>query len=342
MKSHAIFFTALRQVEVREDILPALQAGQVLVRTACSAISPGTEMLLYRGEFPSELPLDETLGALSGAFVYPLKYGYAAAGEVVDLGAGVDPTWLGRRVFAFQPHADWFISAVDELIPIPQTLSFEEAVFLPNMETAVNLVLDGAPTIGEQVAVLGQGIVGLLTTALLAQFPLSSLVTADRYALRRQSALELGASVSLDPGNVDFLEVALRSLQGHRPYAGADLVFELSGSPAALDQAIALCGYNGRVVVGSWYGSKRAALDLGGRFHRSRIQLISSQVSTVTPELSGRWNKARRFDLAWEMLEKVRPSHLITQRFPITQANQAYQMIDQTAGETIQVVFEYP
>jgi 2-desacetyl-2-hydroxyethyl bacteriochlorophyllide A dehydrogenase len=341
MKSHAVFFTALRQAEVREEILPALQAEQALVQTACSAISPGTEMLLYRGEFPSELPLDKTLSALSGVFAYPLKYGYAAVGEVVDLGTGVDPTWLGRRVFAFQPHADRFISAVNELIPIPQTLSFEEAVFLPNMETGVNLVLDGAPAIGEQVAVLGQGIVGLLTTALLAQFPLSSLVTADRYELRRNASSGLGAGITLDPGEEDFLEMAQRGLQADRQYAGADLAFELSGSPAALDQAIVLSGYNGRVVIGSWYGSKRAALDLGGRFHRSRIQLISSQVSTVAPELSGRWDKGRRFDLAWEMLEKIRPSRLITQRFPVTQANQAYQMIDQSPGETIQVVFQY-
>jgi 2-desacetyl-2-hydroxyethyl bacteriochlorophyllide A dehydrogenase len=342
MKSHAVFITAHRQVEVREENLPALQAGQVLVRTAYSAISPGTEMLLYRGEFPRGLHLDENLSALAGAFTYPLKYGYAAVGEVTELGAGVDPTWQGRRVFAFQPHADRFISASDELMPIPHQLSIEDAVFLPNMETAVNFVLDGAPAIGEQVAVLGQGIVGLLTTALLAQFPLTRLVTADRYALRRRASIDLGAAVSLDSGEGDFPDAARRSLGRGQHYDGADLVFELSGSPAALDQAIALCGFNGRVVIGSWYGSKQVTLDLGGRFHRSRIRLISSQVSTVTPELSGRWDKVRRFDLAWEMVEKVSPSRLITQRFPVSQAGEAYRLIDQNPGEAIQVIFEYP
>jgi len=54
--------------------------------------------------------------------------------------------------------------------------------------------------------------------------------------------------------------------------------------------------YSGRVVIGSWYGSKPVQLDLGGAFHRSRIRLISSQVSSLAPELSGRWDKSRRFE----------------------------------------------
>ena len=342
MKSQALFFIAPHQVEVREESLPALRAGQVKVETISSAISPGTEMLLYRGEFPSDLPLDENLSSLSGAFSYPLKYGYAVVGEVVGLGPGVNPARLGQQVFAFQPHADRFIAAVDELLPIPPDVLTEDAVFLPNMETAVNFVLDGAPAIGEQVTVFGQGIVGLLTTALLMQFPLASLITVDKYAIRRQAAVDLGASASLDPESAEFLEDVRHCLQADRPYPGADLVFELSGSPAALDQAISLCGFNSRVVVGSWYGTKRAVIDLGGRFHRNRIQLVSSQVSTVKPEISGRWSKPRRFDLAWEMLKKIRPSRWITQRFPFAQTGQAYQLIDQNPGETIQVVFTYP
>jgi threonine dehydrogenase-like Zn-dependent dehydrogenase len=120
-----------------------------------------------------------------------------------------------------------------------------------------------------------------------------------------------------------------------------DLCFELSGAPEALDQAIAVTGFDGRVVVGSWYGQKRASLDLGGRFHRSRIRLVSSQVSTLAPALTGRWSKARRFELAWEMLRQVRLARLVTQRFPVEQAAEAYQLIDQQPGETIQVLLTY-
>ena len=76
----------------------------------------------------------------------------------------------------------------------------------------------------------------------------------------------------------------------------ADLCFELSGAPSALNTAISLTGFDGRIMIGSWYGQKQSGLDLGGRFHRSRIRLISSQVSTIAPELTGRWDKDRRFE----------------------------------------------
>lgn len=333
----SLFFTAPRSIEIREQMLPQPKAGEVLVQTLFSAISHGTESLVYQGLFPQELAVDESIASLAGRFAYPLKYGYAAVGRVVDLGAGVDAAWLGRLVFAFNPHESHFIATVDNLMPLPQGMEPQTAIFLPNMETAVNFVLDGHPRIGERVLVLGQGIVGLLTTALLARFPLERLVSLDRFALRRQASLEAGAQSSLDTHSPQIQE----QLQALLP-DGADLCFELSGAPAALDQAIALTGFDGRVIIGSWYGQKRASLDLGGRFHRSRIRLVSSQVSSLAPELAGRWSKKRRLGVAWEMLRRVQPERWITQRFSIQDAAQAYRLIDQQPEQTIQVVLTYP
>jgi threonine dehydrogenase-like Zn-dependent dehydrogenase len=119
------------------------------------------------------------------------------------------------------------------------------------------------------------------------------------------------------------------------------LTYELSGNPAALDQAIAVTGFNGRIVIGSWYGQKRADLNLGGGFHRSRIRLISSQVSSIAPEWGGRWSKGRRLRVAWQMLQHVRPVHLITHRFPLEQASDAYALLDQHPEEAIQVLLTY-
>jgi threonine dehydrogenase-like Zn-dependent dehydrogenase len=209
------------------------------------------------------------------------------------------------------------------------------------METGVNFLLDGAPLIGEQVAVFGQGIVGLLTAALLARLPLASLITLDRYPRRREASLSLGAHASLDPSAPDALAQLQSHLQADRSYAGADLTYELSGAPATLDMALAATGFNGRVVVGSWYGQKRADLNLGGRFHRSRIRLTSSQVSTLTPELMGRWTKSRRLQVAWHMLREIKPARLITHRFPLAGAVQAYALIDQHPDQCIQVILTY-
>jgi 2-desacetyl-2-hydroxyethyl bacteriochlorophyllide A dehydrogenase len=336
MRCRSVYFTAPYQVEVRDEPLPEPQPDQALVETLVSAISPGSELLVYQGKFPTDLVLDENIAALSGGFTYPLRYGYSAIGQVIAHGGGVERAWLGRRVFSFQPHTSRFVARTAELQVVPEQLDLLDAVFLPNMETAVSLVMDGAPLIGERVVVFGQGVIGLLTTALLGRFPLASLVTLDCHANRRQASQALGAHHSLPADLPDSLR-ELRTLQPD----GADLVYELSGSPAVLDQAIAAAGFGGRVVIGSWYGQKRAPLDLGGRFHRSRIRLISSQVSTLAPEHSARWNKARRFGAAWEMLRQAHPARLITHCLPISQAQQAYELLDRQPGQAIQVIFEY-
>jgi 2-desacetyl-2-hydroxyethyl bacteriochlorophyllide A dehydrogenase len=341
MNTRALYFTAPRQVEVQEEPLPPLPGDRLLIQTLLSAISHGTELLMYRGEFPKNLPLDETIAALAGEFSFPLKYGYSTIGRVSAAGEAVDPDWCGRTVFAFQPHTSHFHASPADLIPVPEGIPIEEAVFLPNMETAVNFVLDGAPLIGERVAVLGQGIVGLLTTALLAEFPLARLVTLDRWPLRRKASLSLGASASLDPGQPQAVEQARAALGSSRPEEGADLLYELSGSPAALDLAIELAGFDSRIVIGSWYGDKRVSIDLGGRFHRSRIRLAGSQVSSLAPEHSGRWDKDRRFQVAWQKIRELKPSRFVTHRFPLDRAGEAFRLLDENPVEAIQVVFTY-
>jgi 2-desacetyl-2-hydroxyethyl bacteriochlorophyllide A dehydrogenase len=336
MNRASLYFTAPCQVEVREETLPDPGPDQVLVQTLVSAISPGTETMIYRGQFPTEMPVDATISTLPGTFQYPLRYGYSAVGRVIACGKAVPPAWEGQLVFAFNPHESFFLADLQTLLPLPPEMAAETAIFLPNMETAVNFVMDAAPLIGEKAIIFGQGIVGLLTTALLARFPLARLVSLDRYPLRREASQALGAAASLDPSLPQALEQARLALEGE-----ADLCLELSGEPAALDQAIALTGFAGRILVGSWYGQKRAAIDLGGRFHRNRIRLTSSQVSSLAPELSGRWTKARRFEVAWEMLCQVRPEQFITHRSPLSQAAQAYALLDQAPQEAIQIIFTY-
>jgi threonine dehydrogenase-like Zn-dependent dehydrogenase len=210
------------------------------------------------------------------------------------------------------------------------------------METAVNLVQDGAPLLGERVLVLGQGVVGLLTAALLAEFPLDKLVTVDRFDLRcRMSQVQCQKSGVLTYKCLDSEEKGFREQIKSTLQEGADLTFELSGNPAALNDAINLTRFSGRVVIGSWYGEKPAEIHLGGSFHRSRIKLISSQVSSLSPELSGRWDKARRFDVAWKALERIQPGKWITHRFSIDDAAQAYRLLDESPQETIQVIVDY-
>ena len=329
MKRKALYFTAPRRVELREETLPAPGAEDVVVETLCSAISAGTEMLVYRGQFPH---LVDSHDSLSSDLNYPLAYGYACAGIIREIGKLADKSLIGKLVFGFKPHASAFVCHPSSLIIAPASLPAEACSFLPGMETAVNLIHDAAPILGERALVLGQGVVGLLVASLLKEYPLDLLVTSDCYKLRRNASREVGVRESFDPQDKSQTDYTQNKF---------DITFELTGSPSALDEAITLTTFSGRVVIGSWYGEKRAPIDLGGAFHRSRIKLISSQVSTIAPELSGRWDKARRFGVAWEALKRIQPQKWITHRFPIEEAEKAYHLLDENPQETIQVIFDY-
>lgn len=337
MTARSVQFTGPREIHVRDRDVPDPDVNELRVRTEVSAISPGTELLIYRDEVPEEMAADETIEALSGTFEYPLRYGYATVGVVEKVGENVSARWNDRRIFAFHPHESRFCTAVENAVAVPEGVSSEAAALLANAETAISFVLDGRPKIGERVVVYGQGLVGLLTTALLDRFPLDRLVTVDALERRRTLSETLGADAS-HPPEADFAH----HLDGDAgDAAGADLAYELSGNPEALDAAIDVTGYSGRIVIGSWYGEKRVQLDLGHEFHRSRITLKSSQVSTIDPADTGRWDTERRIDTAWDVLRRVESSKLVTHRVPVERAPEAYRLLDEHPEEAIGVLLTY-
>ncbi|GAB3037994.1 zinc-dependent alcohol dehydrogenase [Natronobiforma cellulositropha] len=334
MTARRLSFVAPGEVTVETGPAPDPGRGELLVETAYSAISSGTERLVYRGEAPADLAADETIDALSGSLEFPLSYGYAAAGTVVAVGDEVPEEWLERRVFAYNPHESHFLASPDDVLEIPPDVSLREATLLATVETALTFVLDGEPVIGERVAVFGQGVVGLLTSALLARSPLEALVAVEDLPRRRDLAADLGADRALPPADAP---AAFREATGER----ADLVYELSGCPSALDDAVETAGFGGRVVVGSWYGTNPVTLDLGGRFHRERIRLVSSQVSTIAPRHRGRFSRDRRHDLAWTWLSRLTLEDLFTHELPLEDAQTAYRTLEERPNEAVQVVFDY-
>lgn len=337
MKRSVLVFREPFAVELEEEETPAPAEGEALVQTEYSALSSGTEGLVYSGLFPRDMELDSSIASLRSAFGYPLRYGYAAVGRVVEVGKAVSREWAGQRVFSFQPHLSAFTARVSELVPLPEDISPQEGAMLPSMETAVSLVQDGAPLLGERVLVVGQGVIGLLTAGLLARMAPASLITLDRFPLRRRTSEQLGAAASLDTEDPKLEAV----LGAWLPSDGADLALELSGVPEGLNTAIQWTGFSGRIIVGSWYGAKPGHFDLGGRFHRSRIRLVSSQVSSIDPQLAGRWDKARRLGLTLDWLKRLAPGRLISHTFPLHRADEAFELMYTRPDETLQIVLRH-
>lgn len=274
---------------------------------------------MYRGEFSSESALDVNIkGMEESKMQYPLRYGYSLVGRIVNCGEGVSEALKGRLVFSFSSHASRVVADVDSLHFVPEGVAAEDAIYLPAVETALSLVQDAKPVLGERVAVIGQGMIGLLVTAILSGMSLGSLTAVDMIPLRRALALEAGAHFAASPQE-------FTTPSDTQP----DLTVEVSGHPKGLQAALDMTGYGGRVLIGSWYGSKPASLTLGMEFHRSHLKLIVSQVSRISGKYSDRWTKNRRFDLAWDLLKRIKPSAWLTTRsIPPEKVAEAFQALD--------------
>ncbi len=333
LEACALWFTAPRTAEFRPERVPPPGPDEVRVRAVASALSQGTEMLVYRGEVPDNLPLD--LPTLAGSFGFPIKYGYATVGRVLDIGVGVENLAPEAPVFVHHPHQDLFVVPAKLPVRLPDGLDPLLGLFVANLETAVNVVHDTPLRLGETALVFGQGVLGLLITQLLKIAGAGRVLAVDPLKKRRDLALVAGADGVLEP---DDLPGSILDVTAER---GADVVVEASGSGAALQAAIDSVVVEGTVVVASWYGTKPVALSLGERFHRGRVRLRSSQVGRMSPDLGPRWDRSRRMETVLDLLPRLRLKELISHRFPFGEAPDAYRLVDEHPGEVVQVILTH-
>jgi 2-desacetyl-2-hydroxyethyl bacteriochlorophyllide A dehydrogenase len=329
MKARAVTFVAPRRVELREVEVPDPPEGHLLVATEWSGISSGTELLAYRGEVDPGLPLDETLGALAGTFTYPFRYGYSAVGRVVR---PAGPFREGQRVFAFHPHQDRFVADADGVVAVDD-LDPRAATLYPLVETAVQVSLDAAPRLGETAVVVGLGAVGILVAALLGRT--GAVVLGSEPEPARRAAAQAFGVRAVGPDEVG--EAVAAQTRGR----GADLVVESSGSPPALAAALGLLVHEGTALVCSWYGTKPVPLPLGADFHRRRLALRSTQVSTLPAALTARWDRRRRAELAWRLTRELPLGALATHGFAFEQAAEAYACADRKGDGLIHAALRY-
>jgi threonine dehydrogenase-like Zn-dependent dehydrogenase len=252
---------------------------------------------------------------------YPLRYGYILTGRVSFCGSQVDrDQWLGRRVYAFHPHATHAVLPVNSLLPIPEEVPDDIAPLYANAETALSLHWDAGILPGEAAVIVGAGIVGMLVSAIARRSGAGAVVLVDSDERRRQWAERYLSNAtddteSLSGRSVEVVsslheaEQRLRRYPGRYlgTYEGFDVGVELTGNAEALDGTIDVMAFGGRLVVGSWYGDTSAQLHLGGRFHRGRVRLISSQVSTIPLPVANRIDYERRSRIVWDMLPRLLP-----------------------------------
>jgi threonine dehydrogenase-like Zn-dependent dehydrogenase len=289
MSASALYYTAPGQAEIRDA---PMGAGDLTIRAVASAISRGTERLVFEGRVPESewnamrAPMQE------GDFPFPVKYGYQCVGVVED----GDPSLIGQTVFVLHPHQTRFRAPSGACIPVPAHIPPARATLAANMETALNAVWDAGLAPGDRVAVIGAGALGCLIARLAARTPGVDVVLIDKIEGRAAIANEL---------SVTFAEPAGAPRD-------CDLVFHASATEAGLKIALEAAGTEGKIIESSWYGDRPVTIPLGAAFHSRRLSIVSTQVGTIPPARAPRWTHRRRLAKAVELLDDPALDTLIT------------------------------
>ena len=306
MKTHSLILTASGEVAVQEVDLPAPGPGQVQLAAQVTMISPGTERAWW-------LNLPNT------ASRFPRATGYNFVGRVVALGEGVDHFRENDRVAAAASHSAHVTTSVETVLPIPDEVSDEAAVFFHMGIFAMNGVRISRIELGEPVIVLGQGIIGQLAMQFSRAnggFPITAV---DRAASRLEISRRCGADRVVAADDVEAMGALIEE--------GAPVVVEATGAPEPINTAIDMARYGGRVVllastrgetlVNFYQGVHMKGLTLHGAHSGARPQSESRPGSW-----SWRDDGTAVLDLMRGKRLDVLP--LITDRLPAERAPEAY------------------
>ncbi|HYP85509.1 zinc-binding alcohol dehydrogenase [Variovorax sp.] len=301
---------------LRDAALAPVADGQVQVRALHSAVSRGTEMLVFAGCVPPSEHERMRAPFQEGMFPAPVKYGYASVG-LVEQGP---PALCGRSVFCLYPHQTRYVVPAGAVHLLPDGLPPARAVLAANMETAVNALWDASPRVGDRIAVVGGGVLGLLAGWLAARIAGCTVQLVDTQAGRADIAHRLGLDFALpDAAHPD-----------------ADLVIHASGRPEGLATGLGLAGFEATVLDLSWYGDRPVNLPLGEAFHARRLRIQSSQVGHLAPAQRARWTHARRMALALRLLAGAPElDALVTDHAPFEQLPEVLQRLARGAPGTL-------
>ena len=290
--ARAFWLRAPGRGEIRTVTLPEPGPDEVMVRTVRSAVSRGTETLVFRGGVPPGEYATMRAPFQEGEFPGPIKYGYLSVG-VVERGP---EALCGRTVFCLYPHQTAYVVPAGAVTTVPEGVPAARAALAGTVETAVNALWDAAPRLGDRVAVVGAGMVGCCVARLLSRFPATQVTLVDVDAGRADVAAALGVAFAL-PADAA---------------GGQDLVVHTSATSAGLQRSLDLLAPEGTVIELSWYGDREVRLTLGGAFHSHRLAIRASQVGTLSPARAARRTHADRLALALDLLRDPAFDALLT------------------------------
>jgi len=312
-----------------------LQPDQIYAETVVSALSTGTDLGNYLG--------DSTY--VPGAPDYPRRIGYSNVAVVRRVGTDVSQAKVGQRVFSTQPHVSAYLARQsDILVAVPEAVSSEQASlsYLTHLGLAALRQANYLP--GENVAIVGLGIIGLCAAA-LARAMGAKVAGIANSSSRADAAVRVGARAAFLADDLD-LEVKLQGVFGD---TGADIVVLTANSWDAFRLSVSIVRRNGRVSILGFPGRAQPQPNFNPLdptwFYAKQLTLLGAGFAPRTDcapaEL--RFNVRRNLEYILDLMasQAMRLDSLITHRLPVARMKEAYELASQHSKDMVGAVFQW-
>ncbi len=319
-----LVITGPRQASFDDVDIPECPPDGLLVRANVTAVSTGTEIRVYRF-----IPVDEDGEWLHGGVRFPdgpIENGYSMVGEVAQVGSDVAYFNVGDRVFCAGTHKEYAISPARDAIKLPDEVTDEQGVFLNILGVGQLGLRHGEPRPGENVAIVGLGVIGLSAIAYCSAFGFRT-VGIDFSESRRQVAASMGADLVLDPAGDGLTQHVIDFFDGR----GADLVLETASAWPAIQTSLEIVRQDGNVVVVARHTDSPTFNPVGHPYMTTRYTLRAS-LGYRPNEL--RWDRTNSMKLTARLIANgsLPVDPMITHEFSWQDLPTVYHRLDQ--GDT--------
>lgn len=333
MKSLNILFTGEDQVELCHEAVRPPGPDEVLVETATTLISTGTELTCLGRRFEPRTHWDQWVR-------YPFNPGYSLVGRITATGENVEGWHEGDRVAARLPHRQCVIAPADQVYPVPDGLSDEEATWFGLATIVQNGVRRAEHALGQTVVVIGLGLLGQLAVQYARLQGAREVIAVDPVERRLAMARGGGATTTLAMGAAEAREAVLEMTVG----AGADVVYDVTGAASVFPVALGLLRRFGRLVLLGDTGTP-SAQHLTADVIRNGLTIVGAHDShpPLVETDHAPWTRQRMAALFFTFLQRgdMRVADLVTHRFAPTEASAVYRLLHDDPAVAMGVIFNW-
>lgn len=333
MKGRYIEFESIGKAVLKEYDIPKPQAGEILIENDYTVVSAGTERA-------NLIQLPNTGTDENG---FPHRPGYCGAGRVCAIGKGVECFTIGDRVVVnWGGHKSHTTRGASQVVKIENdSVDILDAAFAPIAAFSFLGVRKLKIEIGESAMIAGQGILGIFALQIAALSGAIPVIVSDFDATRRELALKLGAAYAFSPGDEDFVEKVKEVTGGKGPHA----VVEVTGSAAALQQALEYIDWEGRISLLGCTRISDVPIDYYKYVHRRGIALIGAHTFARPKQESspGRWTEHDdyRTFLKFVAAKKLQVQPIISKIVSPEAAPEVYEELAEAKNPPLGVVFDW-